>query len=139
MSGRARITLESRESELARLGESIEQFGAEQDWSPKLLFQLQLALEEIALNVINHGYGEAGHHLEIDLESTPESITVEVSDSARPYNPLVETPAPELDAEVEDRTIGGLGVHIVRTISDQISYVREGGKNRLKFVKWRDS
>ena len=138
MTAQLRLRLESRLSSLEELEESVEQFGADQDWSPNLLFQMQLALEELACNIINHGFGEAGHEFEIAISSSPEAVTIEVVDGARPYNPLTETPEPDVGAALDERKVGGLGVYLVREISDEMHYRREDGKNRLTIVKRRN-
>lgn len=138
MSGRLRLRLESHESALKELERSIEEFASQQGWTQKLKFQMQLALEEVVLNVINHGFGEEGHHFEVEIESSPSTVRFEVSDTARPYNPLVESAAPDLDAKLEDRAVGGLGVHMIRTIADQLHYERDGNRNRFRFVKARN-
>ena len=138
MTAQLRLRLESQLSSLEELEESVEQFGADQGWSPNLLFQMQLALEELACNVINHGFGEAGHEFEIAISSSPETVTIEVVDGARPYNPLTETPEPDVGASLDERKVGGLGVYLVREISDELYYRREDGKNRLTIVKRRN-
>lgn len=137
MNRRIRVRLESRESSLQELEDTVEDFGDEQGWSLKLMFQLKLAIEELVLNVIKHGFGEEGHYFEVAIESSPESVTVEVTDTARAYNPLEEAPAPDLEAALEDRAVGGLGVHMVRTIADEVRYERDGDTNRLTLVKRR--
>ena len=138
MTAQLRLKLQSRLSSLEELEESVEAFGTEQDWSPNLLFQMQLALEELACNVINHGFGEDGHQFEIAISSSPDSVTIEVVDGARPYNPLTETPEPDVDAALDERKVGGLGVFLVREVSDEMHYRREDGKNRLTIVKRRN-
>ncbi len=135
MSDQKTITLESRASSLQELEDAVDEFGTEQDWAPKLLFQLKLALEEVVLNVINHGYGEEGHSVNIAIKSTADTVTIVVSDTARPYNPLVEAPMPDLESTLEERAVGGLGVHMVRSIADDVSYARKGDTNCLTIVK----
>lgn len=138
MTAQLHLRLASHLSALEELEESVEQFGTEQDWPPHLLFQMQLAVEELACNVINHGYGEAGHEFDIAISSSPETVTIEVVDGARPYNPLTEAPEPDVGAALDERRVGGLGVFLVREISDEMHYSREDGKNRLTIVKRRD-
>ncbi len=136
MSGNKRIILESGQSSLLELEEAVDDFAAEQTWPPKLLFQLKLMLEEVVLNVINHGYGgETGRSLDIEIDSSADTVTIVVSDTARPYNPLVEAPEPDLGSDIEDRLVGGLGVHMVRTIADEVSYARNGDRNCLTIIK----
>ncbi len=138
MTGTLRLRLKAETESLDELGEAVEQFGLEQDWASKLLFQTQLALEELVTNVISHGYRERGHSIEIVILSSPESLTIELSDDSWPFNPLSDAPAANLDAALEDRPVGGLGLHLVRTIMDDTRYVREDGKNRVTLTKGRD-
>ena len=139
MTQQLHLTLESELTALHDLAEAVERFGSEQDWAVDLLFQVQLALEELASNVINHGYGESGHEFEILIDSSPSSLAIEITDSAPAFNPLLDTPDTQVDAELEDRRIGGLGVHFVRTMMDEMRYERDGEKNRLTLVKKRES
>ena len=138
MTQRLHLTLESELNALHQVSEAVERFGLEQEWAADLLFQIQLALEELASNVINHGYGEPGHEFEIVIDSSPSSLTIEITDSARAFDPLSDAPDAQLDAELEDRRIGGLGVYFVRTMMDEMHYERDGGKNRLTLVKKRE-
>lgn len=137
MSAELKLTLDSRLSSLQDLAQSLDQFGQQQDWPPNLQFQLRLALEELASNVISHGFGEDGHKFDIEISSSPERVKISVVDGARPYNPLVEVPEPDLEAPLEDRPVGGLGFFLVKEISDELYYKRFQGKNRLTLVKQR--
>lgn len=137
MTNRLHLKLESQLSSLHELEAAIEEFGSAHEWPPDLLFRVQLSLEELVANVINHGYGESGHKFEVTIASTEEALTIELTDSARPFNPLADAPEATVDAALEDRPIGGLGVHLVRTMMDEMRYERDGGKNRLTLVKRR--
>lgn len=137
MAATLELTLPSQISALGTLEQAIEKFAGEQDWPPQLLFQMQLAVEELASNVIRHGFGEDGHEFDVWLRSSPESVTIEIVDAAQPYNPLTQAPAPDVEASLDERQIGGLGVLLVRDVADDMQYSREGGKNRLVIVKRR--
>lgn len=138
MASTIKLTLPTRISALQQMEEAVEAFGEQEGWPPRLAFQMQLVLEELASNVIRHGFGEEGHEFEISVSSEPETVTIEVVDAAPAYNPITDTPEPDLDATLEDRQIGGLGVFLVRDVADEMSYRREDGKNRLVIVKRRD-
>ncbi len=138
MTARLTLRLPSRIGALAEMEQAVEQFGTEQEWAPALLFQMQLALEELASNVIRHGFGTEGHEFEVVVASTPEAVTINVVDDAPPYNPLTEAPDPDVNAVLEDRQIGGLGLFLVRDVADEMQYSREDGQNRLTVVKRRD-
>jgi len=137
MAGRLSLDLESSLDVLGEITEAVEAFGAEQEWPADLLFHVQLVLDELASNVINHGYGASGHRFQITIQSRQEAVQVEVVDEARAFDPLHETPAATIDAGVAEREVGGLGVHIVKQLMDEMEYRRENGKNRLTLVKKR--
>ncbi len=130
-----RLTLPAVVGSLVTLDEAVDELGLERDWGPGVLFQVKLALEELALNIIQHGYGESGHEFDVMIDSGSRSLTIELVDDAPAFNPLEDAPAPETDASVEDRKLGGLGVYLVREMMDEVRYARSNGKNRLTLVK----
>ena len=137
MSAKLRLTIETRLEELDRLSAAIEDFGRDNNWPPDLTFQVNLALEELWLNVVNHGHDGGFHEVEIELTSEAEALTIEITDDGKPFNPLNEAPAPDVTASLEDRSVGGLGLHLVRTLMDELRYRREEGRNHLTLVKRR--
>ena len=126
MSAKLRLTIETRLEELDRLSAAIEDFGRDDDWPPDLTFQVNLALEELWLNVVNHGHDGGFHEVEIELTSEASAVTIEITDDGKPFNPLNEALAPDVTASLEDRSVGGLGLHLVRTLMDELRYRREG-------------
>ena len=96
---------------------------------------IDVALDEILTNAVNYGFEDGNAH-EILLSLSIESglLTVEVQDDGRPFDPLA-IPVPDLDADLETRQIGGLGMHFVRTLLDTVSYSRRNGWNVLKLEK----
>ena len=112
----------------------IEELGRQDDWPDELVFRVNLALEELGLNIMDYGLEDAQQVIEITLTSDDDSLVIEIVDEGRPFDPLTEAPAPDLDGPVEDRRVGGLGVHLVRTMMDDMQYRREQGKNRLTLV-----
>ncbi len=121
--------------ELARVSSAIEEMGERENWPAPMAFQVNLALEELVINVMNHGHDEGVHEIEITLTSDADGITVATVDDGKPFNPLVDAPQVDPSAAMEDRRIGGLGVHLVRSMMDEMSYRREHGKNHLTLVK----
>ena len=131
------LRMETTLDELPRIDAAIEAFARRESWSPQLEFQVKLVIEELALNVVKHGGGTGGA-AEIEMVSDPDRVTIEISDEGRPFDPLTESPPPDTSSGVEDRPVGGLGVHLVRTLMDEASYRREGGRNHLTLIKRRD-
>jgi anti-sigma regulatory factor (Ser/Thr protein kinase) len=135
MSRTLSITLINDRSEIERLGGLIDRYAEENRLSPEIAFHVNLALDEVVTNVIMHGYEDGGRHeIQIRLELGADALTVEVEDDGRAFNPL-DAPPPVLDLSIEDRPIGGLGIHFVRSVMSRITYRREGGRNILTMVK----
>jgi len=125
------LTLRNHRSEISRLVDRIEAFGAEAGLLPDVTFRLTLALDEIVSNVIRHAFDDGAQHpIEVRLEVTNGMVTAVVEDDGVPFDPR-DAPAPALDAPLEERQAGGLGMHLVRSTMDEIEYRRENGRNVL--------
>ena len=139
MTGKLHLRLSSERESIQKLSEAVDEFGLEQGWPAKLLFQTRLVLEELVINVINHGFRKSGQSLEVQILSSPESLRIDLTDDAWPFNPLTDTPKADLEAALEDRQVGGLGVYLVRQMMDELHYAREDDKNHLTLIRRRDT
>ncbi len=94
--------------------------------------KLQLALEEVLVNVINHGSGgRADGWVEVACGLRDSTLfCVEVRDNGAAFNPL-EQDAPDLSESLEERGVGGLGIFLVRKMTDRITYRRVADSNVL--------
>ncbi len=137
MSEKLTLTIKTELEELTRLAAAVEELGEREGWPPDLLFRVNLALEEMGINVMNYGHDEGVHEIEITLTSEPDSLVIQITDDGHPFDPLNDAPSPDLEGSLEDRRVGGLGVHFVRTMMDEMSYKREEGKNHLTLVTRR--
>ncbi|MBI3756908.1 MAG: ATP-binding protein [Deltaproteobacteria bacterium] len=125
------INLKNRISELEKVSEHLDELGARHRLSPKILHDLNLALEEIITNVISYGYtDEREHEILVRLRVEPQEVTVEVEDDGQAFNPL-EVPVPDVTRSLEERAVGGLGIHLVQKLMDSLGYKRQGNKNLL--------
>ncbi len=125
--------------ELERIQSVIKELEKEADWPPDLVYQVNLVLEELVVNVINYGYGgDPNHEIEIDLNWEADKLTVEIVDDAPAFNPLKDNPEPDLTSKLENRPIGGLGIYLVHHLMDEIKYRREQGRNHLTLIKRRE-
>ena len=140
MSAQRSLLIANELDELQKINAAIEELAEEENWSPDVTFQIGLAVEELGVNIVNYGYeDDKDHEIRIVISSDDEAITIEIEDDGHAFNPLSDAPEPDLDAEVEDRTVGGLGIHLVRTMMDEVHYQRQQNKNCLTLVKRRDS
>jgi serine/threonine-protein kinase RsbW len=121
--------------EIERLNRLVRQFGELHDVPSRTLYSVNLALDELVTNVILYGYEEAsGKEVVVKLISSTTDLVASVSDEGKAFNPL-DVAAPDLNAPLEDRQLGGLGIHLVRSLMDKVSYEREDTKNVLTIRK----
>jgi len=94
-----------------------------------------VALDELLANVLSHGMPGAGAgSLTFEVEPDKERLTVTLIDDGPPFDPFSEA-APDITLSVEDRAIGGLGIHLVRKLMDEVSYERRDGRNVVVLKK----
>lgn len=127
------LTIAPRHDQLDQITAAVEELGERDNWPLDLVFKVNLVLEELGVNVVNYS-GDASE-IAISLASDEHAVSVEIVDDGPPFNPLADAAEPDLDAPLEDRPIGGLGIHLVREMMDELHYSREEGKNRLAMVK----
>ena len=120
--------------ELADVVKAVEAWGEQDGWSGDLAFRVSLVIDELAQNIVDYAYDDGTGDVEVVVTSQSETIVIEIVDEGQPFDPLTQAPAPDLTSAIEDRPIGGLGVHFTRTLMDNVEYRRESGKNCLKIV-----
>jgi anti-sigma regulatory factor (Ser/Thr protein kinase) len=104
---------------------------AEHQASTDASYLVSLAIEELVTNCIKYGYRDTAEHvIDIVLSVTDGALSVEVIDDGQPFNPL-DAPPPDLSLALEKRRIGGLGLHLLRELADDVRYERRDGTNRL--------
>lgn len=132
------ITLRNDLAEIPRVTEAMESFGETNALGPKVIFAMTLALDEVLTNVITYAFPKDEtdpRDIQVDVRLVDGTVRATVRDDGRAFDPLTEVPPPDLDADVEDRAIGGLGVHFLRTLMDGCSYNRRDNRNELEFFK----
>ena len=100
-----------------------------------LTMQVNMAMEEAVVNVINYAYpkGKQGV-IHVVAEADDNCLTFTISDGGTPFDPTAMEDA-DVTLPAEERSIGGLGIHLVRNLMDSVSYERRDGKNLLTLKK----
>ena len=130
------ITIRDSLSELPRLAEAIEAHGKAHGWSEQWVFNLNLAFDELVTNVVNYGYDDLGpHRIRVTLTENAESLVAVLEDGGRPFDPFADAPEPDVDLELDDRPLGGLGVYLTRSIMDEVSYERRDNRNYVTLIQ----
>ena len=130
--------MENDPAELERLASAVEEFAERESWAPEVVFRVNLVLEELIINVMTHGSHEGLAEIEVTVTSSEDLVSIRLSDNGVAFDPLTDAPEPEVTGSVEDRHVGGLGVHLVRTMMDNVSYRRERGRNLFTMTTQRN-
>ena len=135
MTDQTTLTLKNDISEVERVMSIVADLCARNSIPPETEYDLNLALDEMIANVAKHAYPEGGEHLfTVQITLSPEEFMARIEDDGMEFNPT-EHPTPDLDAPLEERKEGGLGIHLVRQIMTSVKYQRVAGKNVVTLRK----
>ena len=130
-----RITLPCDVSQTPQLGEWIEGVAEPLGFSPKDVMQINLAIEEAVVNVMQYAYpADAKGTVEVEAQHDGPYLKFVITDSGQPFDPTARAEA-DTSLPVEEREVGGLGIHLMRRLMDSIDYQRLDGKNVLTLRK----
>jgi serine/threonine-protein kinase RsbW len=130
------LTLPGTLDSLDEIRQYVSEMGEKAGLDRKALYRLKLAVDEIATNIVTHGYEDAGLQGDIVISSAiqPDAFTIQLQDTSREYNPLgLEKPG-HLDKPISERPIGGLGVFLAVRGVDEFRYERLPGRNLHTFM-----
>jgi anti-sigma regulatory factor (Ser/Thr protein kinase) len=122
-------------SQLKTLSENLEEYGMSIGLTQKTIFQMNLALDELVTNIITYGYtDDAQHWIQISISLKDGVLTIRIEDDGVFFNP-VQARKPNTGCPIEEREIGGLGIHFMKHCVDEMVYERCGNKNILTLKK----
>ena len=130
------LTIPAERDRLDQVQAFIDQNLAGVEYSPEAQIQLQIAVEELFVNIASYAYapGHGDAVIGCRVEENPPSITVQLRDWGKPFDPLAKKDA-DITLSAEDRDIGGLGIYMVKNSMDAVDYKREDGQNVLTIRK----
>ncbi len=132
---RKTLKLSNKISELTSIQLCIDELAEKWHIAPAVGMTLNLVLEEAFTNVVNYAFDDnLEHPIEIVFEMQENILSICLIDDGKAYDPT-QNATPDLSLSVEERAIGGLGVHLMKTMMDEVAYVRKAGKNRLLMRK----
>ncbi|MBW2338478.1 MAG: ATP-binding protein [Deltaproteobacteria bacterium] len=127
--------LKSHLDELDQLCQNLETFGKKFGLSKKLIFEINLALDELFTNIISYGFKDNQEHtIKVTLRPQNDELCLCIEDDGKPFNPI-DFETPNVSCSVEECKIGGLGIHIMKKLMDEVCYERCGDKNVLNLKK----
>ena len=126
------LTLHNDIGEVPKLGEWIEQKGEELSMPMSDIFQINLALEEAVVNVMNYAYPEQeGMPVRLNMQGDNTRLIFTLEDDGIPFNPTADAKSPDITLSAEERPIGGLGIFLVKKIMSNVRYERLDNHNIL--------
>lgn len=130
------LTVEGTLDSLSPIAKYVLAAAAAAELDKKTSYRLRLAVDEIATNIIVHGYEEAGREGMVVCQAilTDDSLTITLEDTGEFYDPTKQALPDDMDLPMEQRKIGGLGVYLTIQGVDKFTYERLGNKNRNIFV-----
>ncbi|MBP2230373.1 anti-sigma regulatory factor (Ser/Thr protein kinase) [Azospirillum agricola] len=141
MGDRLDLVLRNDLGELERLAAAVDDFAERNGLSPALAFALNLCLDELVTNTVSYGYGADGtdgrRSIRLRVECDEAEVRAELEDDAAAFDPFHEAPPPDLEGDIDERRVGGLGVFLVRQSMDRVAYRRAGDRNIVTLAKAR--
>jgi anti-sigma regulatory factor (Ser/Thr protein kinase) len=129
-----RIVIKNHLPEIAAVNEKFETFAEEFDIPQPIAMKFNVIFDDVLNNVISYAYHDDGDHdIEVRMERVGKRLIVTITDDGVPFNPL-SVVTPRTDLALEDRVAGGLGIHLVRNLVDEVSYQRRIDKNVLTLM-----
>lgn len=120
---------------LSRFRDYIDQTGRQLGVDPGVLADLRLVVDEAVTNVVQHGYQGRPGPVEVRMKRLGDDVVVCIRDQARPFDPG-QVPAPQLDKPLADRPYGGMGLYLIRTMTDEAEFrPAPGGGNELRLIR----
>jgi sigma-B regulation protein RsbU (phosphoserine phosphatase) len=129
------MTLKNQLTEIDRFKESFNPFSEENEIPTSIRRELNMVFDELLNNVISYAYqDDKAHEIEVRVEVAGKRLVVSIADDGIPFNPF-DADKPDTGLALEERTPGGLGIHLVLKVMDKVAYTRRTDKNVLTLVK----
>jgi len=120
---------------LSELIEHVTRICLEHSATPEQIMSIELAVEEVVVNVISYAYTENSQgKIKLSCYVNNEQLIISISDWGIPYNPLLKE-APDVDALLDDRPVGGLGIFLTKQVMDKVEYEYHDAQNILTLTK----
>ena len=129
------FTLKNDIAELKILCRQLESIGSALGLPQRFVFEINLALDELFTNIISYGFNDRSEHaIQVCIAADDGMLTITVEDDGTPFNPIARA-EPRMPATIEDCTIGGLGIYLIKNLMDDVCYQRSQDKNILTLKK----
>jgi sigma-B regulation protein RsbU (phosphoserine phosphatase) len=133
-----KITIKNRLDDVGVVEEQFYEFAQESGIPDTIRQKVSIVLDEMLNNIVSYAYQDDGEHdIEVDIDLSGNRLVVTIKDEGVPFNPF-GLGEPDVGAGMDERQIGGLGIHLVRSTMDEYLYQRHINKNVVTLVKFID-
>ena len=131
------LRLLNRLGELGSLVSALEQVSEEWNIPLKATMELNLILEELFTNIVFYAFDDGREHEIVFIfeRRNPGTLQISIEDDGKPFNLLEKDTEEAVNLPLEERKIGGLGIHFVKNLVDEIKYERKGNKNNVLLIR----
>ena len=129
------IRIANRLAEIGKVADFVDEVGRRHDLSERVRHDVGIAVDEIISNIIHHSHRDGAEHgILLRLTLHPGELHAEIVDDGPEFDPLAYQAASP-SGSVKERTLGGLGLHLVTSLMDNVRYVRMGDSNHLTLIR----
>lgn len=129
------LSVEAHLDQLVSIRAFIDEAGGKLALKDSALADLRLVVDEAVTNVIVHGYDGQQGTVDLQIKAQEDSVIITIRDQARPFDPALVN-APQLNTALEDRAFGGMGIFLIKQMTDEAEFLPlPGGGNELRLVK----
>jgi len=133
--GHLDLKVTNRPEEIGRVNENFNDFAGRYRVPESDRRRINLIFDELLNNIISYAFDDDEEHIiDVAVSLERDRLVVTVADDGRPFNPFGRIP-PETDLPIDNREIGGLGLHLVKNVMDEVTYQRLGTKNVATLIK----
>lgn len=125
-----KFSFTGKDNLVSDLQQATDTFCQKEEIDMPIAMKLQLIMEELALNVVHHGSEGKECTIELVLEWNEPILNISFRDNGKQFDPL-SVPPPDINADLENRPVGGLGLFLVKEMTSKLTYRYENGFNRL--------
>jgi len=130
------IKLKNRLNELDKLKAAVSKMSATTSCTKRNSKEINLILEELFTNVVNHSFNDDKEHdIDLSLSCDDKSLIIRMEDDGKPFD-VTAAAAPDTKCAIEKRSVGGLGIHFIKHFIDDCKYYRKKGKNIVVLIKY---
>ena len=128
------MAIDNSIEDMSQLCSNFHDFFTDAGLKSSTVYALDLALEEMLTNIIKYGYDDHREHaIKVVVDIASEAVYMLIEDDGHEFDPLSQN-SPDLDLNIADRQIGGVGIFLTLNMVNEINYSREDNKNKLRIT-----